>query len=172
MRSVMKLHYGKALKADNRIDGPFPVYGSSGAVGSHNTSLVGGPGIILGRKGNVGSVFYSAIDFYPIDTVFYVETNLSLHFVYQILRQQTFTNSDSAVPGLNRELALSKEVALPPHDLIDRYDAWVSPVVKQALSLRNANTNLLSTRDLLLPKLISGEIEVRSAEAKLEAAAA
>ncbi len=57
------LNYGKSLKADERIDGPFPVYGSSGIVGSHEKSLTIGPGIILGRKGNVGSVFWSSKDF-------------------------------------------------------------------------------------------------------------
>lgn len=172
LRNFLKLHYGKALKADTRVEGLVPVYGSSGAVGSHNVALVSGPGIILGRKGNVGSVFYSHCDFYPIDTVFYVETGLPLHFVYQLLRHQTFSNSDSAVPGLNRELALAKEVVLPPIDAIIRYDAWVGPVVEQAQSLRSANVTLRTTRDLLLPKLISGEIEVRAVEEELETAAA
>jgi type I restriction enzyme S subunit len=172
LRNILKLHYGKALKADTRIDGVVPVYGSSGAVGFHNAALVSGPGIILGRKGNVGSVFYSHCDFYPIDTVFYVDTDWPLHFIYHVLRQQTFTNSDSAVPGLNRELALSKEVVLPPRDLIDRFDAWEGSMVEQAQSLRDANVNLRVTRDLLLPKLISGEIEVSTAEEELEAAAA
>jgi type I restriction enzyme S subunit len=51
------LNYGKALKADDRVGGPFPVYGSSGVIGTHEAALVQGPGIILGRKGNVGSVF-------------------------------------------------------------------------------------------------------------------
>jgi len=67
------LNYGKALKADDRVDGPFPVYGSSGVVGSHEKALVSGPGIIVGRKGNVGSVYWCAKDFYPIDTVYFID---------------------------------------------------------------------------------------------------
>ena len=57
------LNYGKALKADNRVDGAFPVYGSSGEVGSHNKALVKGPSVVVGRKGNVGSVFWEQRDF-------------------------------------------------------------------------------------------------------------
>ncbi len=57
------LNYGKALKADNRVDGAFPVYGSSGEVGSHNNALVKGPSVVVGRKGNVGSVFWEQRDF-------------------------------------------------------------------------------------------------------------
>ena len=59
---IAPLKYGKALKSDNRIPGPFPVYGSSGIVGTHIKQLVSGPTIIIGRKGNVGSVFWSPGD--------------------------------------------------------------------------------------------------------------
>jgi type I restriction enzyme S subunit len=74
---VLELAYGKALKAEHRKHGHVPVYGSSGVVGSHDESLVSGPGIIVGRKGNVGSVFWSDADFYPIDTVFCVRVTLA-----------------------------------------------------------------------------------------------
>lgn len=69
---VITLNYGKALKEENRIEGPTPVYGSSGVVGSHSEALVPGPGIVVGRKGNVGSVFWSDTPFWPIDTVYFV----------------------------------------------------------------------------------------------------
>ena len=78
----VELAYGKALKADDRRDGKVSVFGSGGICGYHDKALVKGPGIIVGRKGNVGSVFWSDDDFYPIDTVFYVKTELELHYVY------------------------------------------------------------------------------------------
>ena len=56
---VLELCYGKALKDEDRQIGAVPVYGSGGVVGTHNKSLIGGPGIVVGRKGNVGSVFWS-----------------------------------------------------------------------------------------------------------------
>jgi type I restriction enzyme S subunit len=97
----VKLNYGKALKADDRTDGPFPVYGSSGIVGTHEKALVQGPGIILGRKGNVGSVFWCAKDFYPIDTVYYIDAASSNLYLYYTLQHMNFISTDVAVPGLN-----------------------------------------------------------------------
>lgn len=63
-------------------------------------------------------------------------------------------------------------VKRPPLDLMQAYDRQCLPMLEGILVLRRANANLRSTRDLLLPKLISGEIEVRAAEEALEAAAA
>ena len=101
----IELAYGKALKAEDREAGLVPVYGSSGVVGTHSKSLVAGPGIIVGRKGNVGSVHWCEGPFFPIDTVYYVKTVLPLHFVYFNLKHQNFLNNDAAVPGLNRNQA-------------------------------------------------------------------
>ena len=56
--SIVELVYGKALKSEDRCDGNYPVYGSSGVVGYHNEALVKRGGIIVGRKGNVGSIHW------------------------------------------------------------------------------------------------------------------
>lgn len=53
LKNLVTLNYGKALKADIRIPGDFPVYGSSGEVGTHNKAYIKGPGLVVGRKGNV-----------------------------------------------------------------------------------------------------------------------
>jgi len=111
---VLKLNYGKSLSADNRKPGIYPVYGSSGAVGFNENFLVKGPGVIVGRKGNVGTVFWSHSDFFLIDTVYFVESKVSLYFLYFNLKHsQHFDNSDAAVPGLNRNSALSNNIHLP-----------------------------------------------------------
>ena len=62
---VTPLNYGKSLKKDDRLPGSVPVYGSSGIVGTHNRAMVNGPTIIVGRKGNVGSVYWSSEDCFP-----------------------------------------------------------------------------------------------------------
>lgn len=64
------------------------------------------------------------------------------------------------------------EIELPSRASVQAYESLVAPKMEMVLSLLRANTNLRTTRDLLLPKLISGEIEVRTAEEELEAAAA
>ena len=156
----IELAYGKALKSEERIAGEVPVYGSSGIVGYHNASLVGGPGIIVGRKGNVGSVYWSDVPFYPIDTVYFVKTPLPFHFVFFNLKQQNFLNNDAAVPGLNRNQAYALPLLLPDGDLLAAFETRCGPLLEFARLLAKTNTNLRTTRDLLLPKLISGELDV------------
>jgi type I restriction enzyme S subunit len=116
---VLELRYGKSLPETKRIKGSYPVYGSGGKVGSHKEALVEGPGIIVGRKGSIGAVYWEKNSFFPIDTVYYVrnfENELDLKFAYYLLKHLPLNklNSDAAVPGLNREIALSYEAVIPP----------------------------------------------------------
>ncbi len=110
----LELAYGKSLTASNRVEGEFPVYGSGGISGSHNEAIVKGPGIIVGRKGTVGSVYWENKDFFPIDTVFYVvpKGDNNLRFIYYLLKSLPLEdmNTDAAVPGLNRNNAYRLDV--------------------------------------------------------------
>lgn len=164
---LIELAYGKALKADQRIAGCIPVVGSSGVVGWHDARLVGGPGIVLGRKGNVGAVIWCPTDFYPIDTVFFVKTPQPLRYILELLRRLSFQNTDAAVPGLNRGAALHVPVLIPPVDLTVRYDEFAAPLLDLGEALRKANHGLTDARDLLLPRLVSGDLSVAVAEREL-----
>jgi type I restriction enzyme S subunit len=115
---VLELRYGKSLPDRERKPGGVPVYGSGGIGGGHDSALVQGPGVIVGRKGSVGSVFFEPADFFPIDTVYYAvpkEDKIDLRYAYYLLSSLPLAsmNSDVAVPGLNRDRALSIEVQLP-----------------------------------------------------------
>lgn len=156
----VELAYGKALKAQDRVPGEYSVYGSSGVVGTHCESLVEGPGIVVGRKGNVGSVFWSDASFFPIDTTYYVRSEVPFSYVYFNLQRQRFLNNDAAVPGLNREQAYALPFLLPEQDLLSRFSAEWETIYGLLRRLECINVNLRAQRDLLLPKLISGEIDV------------
>lgn len=155
---VLELNYGKALKSDTRREGQIPVFGSSGIVGSHDTGLVKGPGIIVGRKGNVGSVFWSDDDFFPIDTAYFVTSSLPLRFMFYELQTKNFINNDAAVPGLSRHQAYSLETVIPPTDLLIRFCRLADVFEQQVSKLRFQIENLRRTRDLLLPRLLSGQL--------------
>ena len=157
---VVELAYGKGLRKSDRVAGPYPVYGSSGVIDFHQKSFVEGPGIIVGRKGNVGSVFWSDDDFYPIDTVFFVRTDVCLYYVYYNLQHQNFISTDTAVPGLSRNQAYLLPFLLPDTGVTRMFQDLISPIFQQVRNLRSRNANLRRTRDLLLPRLISGEVEV------------
>lgn len=157
---IVTLHYGKSLPQKSRRPGPVPVYGSSGVVGTHSTPLVEGGGIVVGRKGNVGSVFRVNEDFHPIDTVFFVEQDRASTFLYCTLSGMRFTSSDAAVPGLNRNAAYSQKLLVPPRDLIAQYEALVDPMCALQGTLLSQNERLREARDFLLPRLMDGRIAV------------
>lgn len=104
----LELIYGKGLVKSKRIEGQYFVYGSNGVVGTHNEFIFEGPGIIIGRKGTVGSVTYSKKNFWAIDTTYVLQLkskNDCLKFWYYFLQTLNLKdmNVHSAVPGLNRE---------------------------------------------------------------------
>jgi type I restriction enzyme, S subunit len=162
---TMEFAYGRGLKEDKRRPGNIPVYGSNGVVGWHDEKLVDGPGIIVGRKGNPGTVKWSAKDFFPIDTTFYVipkDRNQSMYYLYHALCWQDLTSlaADSAVPGLNRNLAYMNEILIPPSQLLEVFDNQVSALDARYQLNETHTRTLAALRDTLLPKLLSGEVGV------------
>jgi type I restriction enzyme, S subunit len=159
LKHILTLNYGKALKAEDRIEGEFSVYGSSGVVGRNSKPLVQGPGIIIGRKGNVGSVFWEPKSFWPIDTVYYTSDESDL-FLYYGIKTLHFISTDVAVPGLNRDFAYSRELLVPTDLLRKVFNENAGMIHLQIDNLKYQNQKLTVARDLLLPRLMSGEIEI------------
>lgn len=157
---LFELRYGKALSEEKRESGLTRVYGSSGEVGVHSSKLVDGPGIVVGRKGNVGSVFWVDFDFWPIDTVYYVEPGKVSLFNLHLLETLNFQNSDAAVPGLNREYAYSIRVLIPSSSLSDEFEEFAKALFAQRRCLIEQNAKLGRARDLLLPRLMDGRLSV------------
>jgi type I restriction enzyme S subunit len=157
---VASLNYGKALKEDNRADGEVPVYGSSGVIGAHDKALVNGAGIIVGRKGNVGSVFWCDRPYWPIDTVYFISPAESSLYWFYCLQHVSFQSSDVAVPGLNRTYAHSLKILCPKETIRTQFEENVAPMFEQISKLQSMNEKLRTARDLLLPRLMSGEIAV------------
>ncbi len=101
-----------------RTFGNVPVYSSAGVTGWHDTPLVKSEGIIIGRKGTIGTVYYASEPFFCIDTAYYIEPNKSkydLKFLFYLLQTLRLNelNEDSAVPGLNRNTAYDQDIILP-----------------------------------------------------------
>jgi type I restriction enzyme S subunit len=167
LQDCIELAYGKGLKQSDRKEGNFLVYGSSGVVGKHNEFLVEGPGIIVGRKGNVGSVFWTFHDFYPIDTVYYVKSEILLYYVYYNFLNQHFLNNDAAVPGLSRKQAYLLPFLKPDDITLALFEKQIEPTFKEIERLNRKNSILAKTRDLLLPKLISGQVDVSDLDIKV-----
>lgn len=162
LADFIDLKYGKSLIAALRRPGLIPVISSAGIVDWHDTPLVSGPGIAIGRKGTVGSVTWSPGAFFPIDTAFYVETSGSMIFAYFSLVHAGLSdmNTDSAVPGLNRGNALARRVPWVDSEAQQRFESLALPLWNAAGSLASESAELEASRDELLPQLIAGRVSV------------
>lgn len=158
----IELAYGKALPAHTRTAGQVPVFGSNGCVGYHSSSMVSGPGIIVGRKGSVGEVVFSENDFWPIDTTYFVVNKKGYHWRYLHYLLSSlglkYLNSHSAVPGLNREDVHSITTRVPSKPeqkeiayVLDAVDLGIqleTKALEQSQSLKRATTHRLFTKGL------------------------
>lgn len=142
------LAYGKGLPERDRRGGSVPVFGSNGVVGWHDESAVNGAGIIIGRKGTVGSVILSTTPFWPIDTTFYVgeADHRDLRFTAALLQSLGLDqrNSHSAVPGLSRDDAHQLLIRVPSLDEQRRIALVLSALDECIESLDRAERLLLN----------------------------
>ena len=169
----LELIYGKSLPTRKRTPGNVAVYGSGGVTGTHDTALLEGPAVIVGRKGTIGSLYWEDGPAFPIDTVFYVEPRIgSILFAYHLLASLPLRdmNTDAAVPGLNRNNAYRLEFPLPSPELMSAFECIGGALWKRRAKNLGETKSLAETRDLLLPKLVSGEIRLHNIE-NLEAEA-
>jgi type I restriction enzyme S subunit len=169
LSELLSLEYGEGLSKEDRDGDEYPVYGSNGVNGSHSDSLAKGPGVIVGRKGTIGTVNYEPRDFWCIDTTFYLEPKreYDMVFYYHLLKNGVrlkHLGSDSAVPGLNRNTVHDQRVAIPGKERVAEFTQLLKPMYEIKQKNRRESKQLEELRDTLLPKLMSGEIRVNDIE--------
>lgn len=116
---LITLEYGKPIKDKESVDGPIPVYGTNGQIGtSHLKPLCEHPSFILGRKGAYRGVHYSDTPFSVIDTAFYAQSisdKVDLKWAYYKFLTYDINRMDSgsAIPSTDRYEIYSINVDLP-----------------------------------------------------------
>lgn len=162
---VISLEYGKPLKKELRTGSGFPVVGSSGVIDFHAEFLVEGPGIVVGRKGTVGAVTFLQDNFFPIDTTYFVQPKIGIKFYYLKFLLDSLglnkMNSDSAVPGLNRDSALRIPIVVVPEEKIIFFENTVMAIFKKLEANCKEIEILIKLRDWLLPMLMNGHVTVK-----------
>lgn len=115
--SVATLQRGFDLPTRLRQRGSVPIVSSSGISGRHSRAMVKAPGVVTGRYGTVGEVFYQDADFWPLNTTLWVSDfhDNSERFVYYMLQRVDFEthSGKSGVPGVNRNDLHSELVPVP-----------------------------------------------------------
>ena len=164
---IYELAYGKSLtKAARNTDGDFPVYGSNGIVGHHDTFLVEGPVLVVGRKGAAGAVSFSVNPCWPIDTTYYVRDSehIDIRFSFYLLTSLRLNQFDrsTAIPGLNRDDAYELVVDLPPlseqRRIVSKIEELFSELDKGVESLKTARTKLNVYRQAVLKHAFEGKL--------------
>lgn len=113
----VELKRGYDLPHKDRKEGDYKVISSSGPSGFHSEGKVKGPGVVTGRYGTIGKVFYSERDFWPLNTTLYVKDFKGNYpeFVYYFLKTLDFLqySDKAAVPGVNRNHLHTAWVKVP-----------------------------------------------------------
>ena len=161
---LLTLKRGYDLPEGQRTEGEVPIVSSSGITGYHNQKKAVAPGVVTGRYGTLGEVFFIQQDFWPLNTALYVSDFKGNHpaFAAHLLRQilAGMQSDKAAVPGVDRIVVHRLPVIVPPKILRDQFSDFAYPVYRQVLALETTNKRLRAARDLLLPRLMSGEITV------------
>ncbi len=140
------LKRGYDLPAYERKLGLVPVITSSGFSDTHSEAMVSGPGVVIGRYGTIGEVFYVEEDFWPHNTTLYVEDfkGNDPHFVAYFLKTLNYDahNDKTSVPGLNRNHLHTIDTAFP-HPIEQRAIAHILGTLDDKIELnRQMNATL------------------------------
>ncbi len=147
---VATLQRGFDLPTQDRVAGEFPLVTSSGINDTHHKYAVRGPGVVTGRSGSIGNVFFVEEDFWPLNTVLYVKNfnGNDPRFIFHLLKQfdlQRFA-SGTGVPTLNRNFVHDELVSIPPLPeqrrivgiLDEAFDGLATATANAEKNLRNA----------------------------------
>lgn len=161
---VIILQRGFDLPKADRLEGGIPIYAATGVVGFHNEAKVKAPGIVTGRSGTIGDVLYVQEDFWPLNTALWVKEfpksePLYAYYVLSSLDLKQF-NSGAAVPTLNRNDIHGLNAIIAPRSLQRNFQEIAGADLRQARTLKLQIKNLRRTRDLLLPRLLSGQLQL------------
>jgi type I restriction enzyme S subunit len=161
---VLVLQRGFDLPKADRVEGTVPILAATGVTGFHSEAKVKAPGVVTGRSGTIGDVLYVQEDFWPLNTVLWAKAfpkaePLYAYYVLSSLDLKQF-NSGAAVPTLNRNDIHGFDTMIPPRSLQKRFQESAGAMHAQTRTFELRIQNLRRTRDLLLPRLLSGQVNI------------
>jgi type I restriction enzyme S subunit len=120
LQDIVFFQRGFDITQAQQTEGPVPVISSSGVTSYHSEARAMGPGVVIGRKGTLGSVHYSEVDYWPHDTTLWSKDmrGNNPRFVYFYLHTINFKRFDvgNSNPTLNRNHIHDLPALIPPSD--------------------------------------------------------
>lgn len=157
---------GKNITSSEMQEGDIPVI-SAGIEpsGYHSKCNVCGKSLTMSASGaNAGYLKYNLNDIWAADCSYY-QNNDNLWFVYSSLKfiESAIKNLQvgSAQPHVYAKNINKLNIIIPEEKYIKMYDKIVAPMFEEINKINEKNKNLLNQRDLLLPRLMSGKLEVK-----------
>jgi len=150
---VIELKRGYDLPKRLRKAGPVPVVSSSGPSGWHDEAKVRGPGVVTGRYGTIGQVFFVEGDFWPLNTALYIRDFKGadprfVSYFLETIRWSQFTDK-AAVPGVNRNHVHMDRVLWPPVEEQRRISAVLGALDDKIELIRKMSQTLEATAQAL-----------------------
>lgn len=163
LKELISVNYGKDHKKAPD-DGNIPVYGSGGLMRKCNKSLFSGEAVLIPRKGSLNNIMYVDETFWTVDTMFYAtmkqpHTAVFVYFFVKAFDMYSM-NIGAAVPSMTTKILDAMDVAIPDKETLEKFDKYAKVYFNKIKTLQGQNERLKTARDLLLPKLMSGEVEV------------
>ena len=162
LSDLITVKYGKDHK--KLADGIYPVFGSGGIMRFVERPLYTYESVLIPRKGTLNNVMYVNEPFWSVDTMFYTEMRLPnvAKFVFHFVKSKDLAsmNAGSAVPSMTTDILNALELAIPSTDILAEFEALVAPMYQTMQANDRESAKLAELRDALLPKLMSGEIDV------------
>ena len=139
--NVVKMQRGFDLPVqDRRQDGDIPVYGSNGALDRHDVAKVHGGGVITGRSGTIGKVFYTEGDYWPLNTSLFSVDTYGNNVVYLAYLLEMFDLTrfveGTGVPTLNRNMFHNKQIIDVDIEEQNRFASFVKQVDKSKFNAK------------------------------------
>jgi putative specificity protein s len=159
---LLEIRYGKDHKG--LADGCIPVYGSGGIMRKVDKILYSGESVLIPRKGSLNNILLVSGDFWTIDTMFYSvpkRPNVAKYvYLYLTGIDMYAMNIGAAVPSMSVKILDGMRLLCPSDSILELFETTAKPYYEMIELLKKKQSMLGETRDRLLLKLMSGEIEV------------
>ena len=160
LSELVEVRYGKDHKLLN--DGGIPVYGSGGLMRYADRALFEGESVLIPRKGTLNNVMYVNHPFWSVDTMFYTsgknEHTIKYAHLFLLTQDLASMNAGSAVPSMTTDILNKLVVLIPTQSVLKAFDGILSTLYSGIDRSQKESTSLSITRDSLLPRLMSGEV--------------
>lgn len=162
LSDLITVRYGKDHK--KLADGTYPVYGSGGIMRYVERPLYDKESVLIPRKGTLNNVMYVNEPFWSVDTMFFTEMRLPdvAKFVFHFVKSRDLValNAGSAVPSMTTDILNAMELLIPDADALTKFENVVAPMYLTVQQNTQESSKLAELRDSLLPRLMSGELDV------------